>query len=50
MLFEIDINTGNSLEIVRVLDAENLDEAREKAKQLGYGKNYEVREFDEDGC
>ena len=50
MLFEIDIDTGNSLELVRVLEAKDLEEAREKARRLGHGKNYEIREFDEESC
>ena len=38
-------NTGNSLELEEIIVAVDYEEAVEKARRLGYGKNYEVREF-----
>lgn len=41
----IYINTGNSLELEEIIVAATYEEARQKARRLGYGKNYEVREL-----
>lgn len=36
------------LELVAMIQAESLEEAREKAKKLGYGKEYRIEEDWED--
>ena len=37
----------DTLELVAIIEAENLDEAREKALKMGYGKSYRIEESDE---
>lgn len=38
----------DTLELVHVIQADSLEEAIEKARKLGYGKNYRVEESWED--
>lgn len=35
----------DTLELVAMVKAENLEEAKEKARKMGYGKGYRVEEF-----
>jgi hypothetical protein len=39
---------NGTLELVAVIYAADLDEAKEKARILGYGKEYRVEEAEED--
>lgn len=38
----------DTLELVAIIEADNKEEAREKAEKLGYGKNYRIEESYED--
>ncbi len=35
---------GDTLELVAVINADSLDEAKAKARTMGYGKSYRVEE------
>lgn len=39
---------NDTLELVAIVTANNLEEAKEKARKLGYGKAYRVEETYED--
>ena len=37
----------DTLELVAIVNADNLEEAREKAEKMGYGKSYRIEESEE---
>lgn len=39
---------ADTLELVAVIKANNLEEAKEKARKMGYGKSYRVEEGEEE--
>ena len=43
-MYEV-LRETDTLELVAVIKANNLDEAKEKAKKQGYGKGYRIEEM-----
>lgn len=37
----------DTLELVEIIEANNYEEAREKARKKGYGKNYRIEDWEE---
>ena len=46
MLFDI-YREQDTLELVAIIKADNLEEARVKAEKMGYGKSYRIEESEE---
>lgn len=47
MLFDV-YREVDTLELVAIVIADSLEEAKEKALKMGYGKNYRIEESEED--
>ena len=46
MMFDV-YREQDTLELVAIVNADNLEEAREKAEKMGYGKSYRIEESEE---
>ena len=46
MMFDV-YREQDTLELVAIITADNLDEARKKAERLGYGKTYRIEESED---
>ena len=46
MFFDV-LKEIDTLELVTIIQANNLEEARAKAEKLGYGKSYRIEESEE---
>lgn len=46
MLFDV-YREQDTLELVAIIKADNLEEARHKAEKMGYGKSYRIEESEE---